>query len=211
MNETEKKAELLLSELGKAIRDQRVKEFNRLQELVREEELQKKKKLRRRKIASIAAIFCVAIITICTLTVDSDAFGGKLFGFLFTEDSTHSDLIKEETEHIEGQFAIKIPGYVPDGYSEIEQSSMDLMNIVTYKHEDLEDYITITQMQDEGMSVSVDNETSTRERCFVGICEAYYIGGNENHVLMWDENGIFYEITSTLDKETMIEIGESLK
>ena len=41
-------------------------------------------------------------------------------------------------------------------------------------------------------------------------CEAYYVGGNDNHMLMWEEDGVYFEITSKLDQETLIKIANNL-
>lgn len=218
MNETEKRAELLLESLGKAMHQERMEKFNGFDEAARHIEkddstnLRKKKRLRMRRFVAAAAILCISAVSLASLTVTSDAFRGKVFGFLFVEKNGYSELVKQD-ETADIQFVMKYPNYIPQGYEKIDEESFGNMKVLTYKCKDKDDYISITQMTEDGMAMSIDNEHSTREKCFVGICEAFYIGGaeDENHLLIWDEKGIFYEIMSTLDKETMIKIGESLE
>ena len=84
------------------------------------------------------------------------------------------------------------------------------MNIQTYKNQGTGEYLFITQMKDEGMTLSVDNEYAAREKCFIGIYEAYYICDEDSSMLIWDEDGIYFEIASSLDKDTMIRIAEAM-
>ena len=204
MNEAERQAEALLEALGQELSKSRVAAFEKLDRNVA------KKRKRRRRLAGAAAVFCVFLLTVGTLTVTSDAFRGKAFGFFFEEKDGYSDMIREGPE-ISRQLVVRSPAYIPEGYEKIDEETDETISMLTYENRETGDYLSITQMTDEGMSMSIDNETSTRQRCFVGICEAYYLGGNEIHLLLWDEDGIFYEIASTLDKETLIRIAEGLE
>lgn len=221
MNETEKRAEILLKSIGREMHRERVEKFNEFDAAVKHIEdddfikLQKKKQLRMRRLIAAAAILCISVVSVASLTVTSDAFRGKVFGFLFVEKDGYSELVKKD-DTADSQFVVKYPDYIPQGYEKTDEESFGDMKVLTYKCKDKDDYISITQMTEDGMTMSIDNEHSIREKCFVGICEAFYIedtddAENENHILIWDENGIFYEIMAALDKETMIKIGESLE
>lgn len=221
MNETEKRAEILLKSIGREMHRERVEKFNEFDAAVKHIEdddfikLQKKKQLRMRRLIAAAAILCISAVSVASLTVTSDAFRGKVFGCLFVEKDGYSELVKKD-DTADGQFVVKYPDYIPQGYEKTDEESFGDMKVLTYKCKDKDDYISITQMAEDGMAMSIDNEHSIREKCFVGICEAFYIedaddAENENHMLIWDEKGIFYEIMAALDKETMIKIGESLE
>lgn len=221
MNETEKRAEILLKSIGREMHKERVEKFNEFDKAARHIEkndsmtLRNKRQLRMRRLAAAAVILCISAVLLASLTVTSDAFRGKVFGFLFVEKDGYSELVKQD-ETADVQFVMKYPNYIPQGYEKTDEESFGDMKVLTYKCKDKDDYISITQMTEDGMTMSVDNEHSIREKCFVGICEAFYIkdaddAENENHMLIWDEKGIFYEIMAALDKETMIKIGESLE
>ena len=209
MNEAEKRTDEILEMLGKELHRQRIEAFDKIDEMQTGSKRAPLKKRRYRWIPA-AAVFFICVITVGVMTVFSDAFRGKLFGFVFVEHGKYSELVKQDDE-FSGDFAVRYPSYVPKGYEKTGEEKYDGICIITYENAETEDSISIAQMSEDGLSVSIDNETSTREKCFVNINEAYYIGGNENHMLIWDEKGIFYEITSTLDKDELIKIAEHLE
>lgn len=211
MNEAEKRTDEILEMLGKELHRQRIETFDKIDEMqTGGKQAPLKKRRRRNRWIPAAAVFFICIITVGVMTVSSDAFRGKLFGFVFIEHDEYSDLVKQDAD-VSGEFTVRYPSYIPEGYEKTEEEAYDGICIITYENTEAEDIISISQMSEDGLSVSIDNETSTREKCFVNINEAYYIGGNENHMLIWDENGIFYEITSTLDKDALIKIAEHLE
>ncbi len=106
---------------------------------------------------------------------------------------------------------IRHPEFLPENYEKAMEEEFDGMYTTTYANEQTGDQFDIMQIHDESFSKSIDTESGQREQCIVKTYEAYYVSGNENHVLTWAEEGIYFEIISTLDQNTMIKIANSLK
>lgn len=210
MDDTEKMAEKLLKYMGETMHRERIEEFDRIdRETLRLIKVEKKRKVYR-GLTTVAAVFCIMMISMAALTVTSDAFRGKAFDFLFEEHEEYCDFIKNKGDTAEA-LIVKYPEYIPEGYVKNDEEKADSVNVQMYEGDTESEYIIITQMTDEGITLSVDNEYASREKCFVGICEAYYMCDDESSVLIWDEEGMFYEINSSLDKDEMIKIAEGMK
>lgn len=210
MNDAEKKAEELLRCMGESMYRQRIEDFDRIDRNTKLENKAEKRKKLLRNLRTAAAVFCIMMLSMAALTVTSDAFRGKIFDFLCVEQDGHCDFIKKNSETAD-VLIVKYPEYLPEGYVKTDEEKNDGVNVQIYQGKKEDEYLFITQMVDEGVTLSVDNEYATREKCYVGICEAYYICDNESRMLVWDEDGILYEIASSLDKAEMIEVAENMK
>ena len=205
----EQKAEELLKALGKELHKDRVEAFNQLDKEPERKQIDAKKKNNRRFLLTWVAILCICVVTLGTATVTSEAFRTTLFGFFFSEEAGHSDVIPEDSK--KQDVHIRYPSFLPEGYAKTAEDDFDTMHTLTYENKKTGDVLSITQINDKSFSMSVDTETSQREQCMVKTYEAYYLGGNENHMLMWEEDGVYFEITSMLDQNTLIKIANHLE
>lgn len=210
MNDTELRAEEMLCAMGEAMHRQRLENFDRIDKETQLKKKTEKRKMRYRKLGTVAAVLCIVMISFAALTVTSDAFRGKVFDFMVVEKSEYCDFISNKKTAAEGM-TVRYPQYLPDGYIRTDEDETEDMNLQTYENRNTEEFLFVTQMTDRGMTLSVDNEHAVREKCFVGIYEAYYICDEDSSMLIWDEEGIYCEIVSSLDKDTMIRIAESLE
>ena len=209
MNDMELRAEEMLRDMGQAMYRQRLENFDRIDKEVQFNKKGEQRKIRYRKLCTVAAVLCIVMISIAALTVTSDAFRGKVFDFMVIEKNEYCDFVSKNKAATQG-LTVRYPQYLPDGYVKTDEDKLEDMNIQTYKNQGTGEYLFITQMKDEGMTLSVDNEYAAREKCFIGIYEAYYICDEDSSMLIWDEDGIYFEIASSLDKDTMIRIAEAM-
>lgn len=209
MNDMELRAEEMLRDMGQAMYRQRLENFDRIDKEVQFNKKGEQRKIRYRKLCTVAAVLCIVMISFAALTVTSDAFRGKVFDFMVIEKNEYCDFISKNKAAAQG-LTVRYPQYLPDGYVKTDEDKLEDMNIQTYKNQGTGEYLFITQMKDEGMTLSVDNEYAAREKCFIGIYEAYYICDEDSSMLIWDEDGIYFEIASSLDKDTMIRIAEAM-
>ena len=209
MNDMELRAEEMLRDMGQAMYRQRLENFDRIDKEVQFNKKGEQRKIRYRKLCTVAAVLCIVMISCAALTVTSDAFRGKVFDFMVIEKNEYCDFVSKNKAATQG-LTVRYPQYLPDGYVKTDEDKLEDMNIQTYKNQGTGEYLFITQMKDEGMTLSVDNEYAAREKCFIGIYEAYYICDEDSSMLIWDEDGIYFEIASSLDKDTMIRIAEAM-
>lgn len=210
MDNHEKKAEELLRLLGEELAKSREKamapEEQRKREAISVAGSEKAKR-RRRRLRRICAIFlCGILLATGITTVSSDAVRAKLFGFFFEDKAGHSDLSR--TEPVEAK--ILYPTYLPEGYEKVSEEDIGIGTDISYRNEE-GDVINLLQITDSDMEESFDTESTERKSCIVGDCQGYYLDSGGTHILIWEENGVYMKITATLDEETMVRIGSSLK
>ena len=210
MDDTERRTEEMLKCMGETMYRERIEEFDRIDREALRQMKAEKKKIIYRRLTTVAAVFCIIMISMAALTVTSDAFRCKAFDFLSEEHREYCDFIKNKNDTA-AELIVRYPEYIPDGYVLSEEENSEGLNVQHYEGITENEYITVTQMTDEGITLSVDNEYASKEKCLVGICEAYYICDNDSGVLIWDEGGILYEMNSSLGKDEMIKIAESMK
>lgn len=232
MKESEKQAEELLQLLGRELSKSRAKQMEPDSELPASPLTEAKKespipserssvltctgKARgKRHFKQIcAALLCCILLAAAVTTVSSEAFRAKVFGFFFDDKDGYTDLIPAEDSAF-GEFFY--PEYLPEGYQlvsdeDIGEAGRDLI----FENAEKEDFIVLTQFNDNHLGLSFDTEKTIKESCLVGECEGWYFhSGNDNegdtHTLIWERDGIFLELSATLSKEEMLKIGASLK
>lgn len=159
-----------------------------------------------------AAFLCCILLTAAFTTVSSEAFRARVFGFFFNDKDGYTELVPSENP-ASAQFFY--PEYLPDGYELVSNEDIGGGREIIYENTEKEDVIMLTQFTDMAFELSVDTETTTRESCLVGEYEAYYFHGDAygdtTHLLIWERNGIFLELSATLPKDEMVKIGIHLK
>lgn len=204
---TEQKIEELLASLGMGLSEARAKEIKRLEDEIA---IRKKKKYRKRIYAAVIAI-CILGASISITTVASDALRAKLFGFFFSEQDGYSDVIKNPENTETNTANILYPSYLPSGFVKVQDEDTDLMHILQYQNEKRGEEILIEQIKDKDLAYSLDTETSQKEQVLLKDGqEGYYIYGDDNHILLWEQQGIYMQITSNLKKEPIIKIANGL-
>lgn len=210
MDNEEKKAEELLQLLGEELAKSREKAMEP------EEQPERvsipiagpdKTKKRRRHLRQICAIFLFGILLATGITtVSSDAVRAKLFGFFFEDKVGYSDLSRTEP----AEAKILYPTYLPEGYEKVSEEDIGIGTELIYKNAE-GDAIHLLQITDSDMEESFDTESTEKKSCIVGDCQGYYLDSGESHILIWEEHGVYMKIIATLDEETMVRIGSSLK
>lgn len=210
MDNEDKKAEELLQLLGEELAKSREKAMEPEEQPKRASipiaGLDRTKKRRRHQRQICAIFLCGILLATGITTVSSDAVRAKLFGFFFEDKAGHSDLVRTEPAGA----AILYPTYLPEGYEKVSEADIGIGIELIYKNEE-EDAIHLLQITDSDMEESFDTESTERKSCIVGDCQGYYLDSGGTHVLIWEKNGVYMKLIATLDEETMVRIGSSLK
>ena len=214
MKEPEKKANELLMLLGKELAQNREAFMN-------ETPLSERKEVSVRKNRSkafayskrIALIFLVCLIFVSSVTiVSTEADFAHLFGFVFEKEEGHENIKPTSSTISMEKYE---PSYLPEGYEKVSEENVGNGYILVYCNESTGDSIHLMQIDDASFSASFDTESTEREACFVGESKGYILlpedGQNENYILIWQIEDTYFELTSTLGKETLLEIGSSIE
>lgn len=213
MDDKNKQVDEIFQLLGQEISEARLNEMTPLEEKIEDKRITVNLKNRNRtaKFLKICCLFlCVLIGATIITTATSEAFRMKAFGFLFKENDGYVDIVQPNDQQI------LYPDYLPEGYEKISEGEFGSAWKINYQKEGSDGFITISEEFGTSSRKTFDNETTKRERCLVGSYEAYYFSGLEEnddnlHVLIWQQDEVFIEITAMLEKEEIIKIGNSLK
>ena len=213
MVDKNKQADEILRLLGQEISEARFNEMTPSEEKKENERIKtsvKRRKTTTRLLKVCCIVICVLVGATIITTATSEAFRIKVFGFLFEENDGYVEMKRSNEQQI------LYPTYLPEGYEKISEGEFGNTWEINYQKEGSDDFITISEEFGTSSKMTFDNETTNREQCLVGVYEAYYFSGFEEnvdnlHVLIWQQDGVFIEITTVLEKEEIIKIGNSLK
>ena len=206
MKPSEQKAEVLLEQLGKGISEARARRIDHLKE---ERVLIKRKTHSVRKTSVILIAVCILLFG--TTTICSEAFRAKVFEVVFDDQAGYSNVINSREERDTVEEKILYPAYIPRGFEKVQDEDSEIMRVLQYFNAAEGGELLIEQIKDRDMAYSLDTETSKKEKVLInGQQEGYYIYGEENHILIWEQDGIYMQITSTLDKRQLIKIADSM-
>jgi hypothetical protein len=108
----------------------------------------------------------------------------------------------------DSDFVLLLPGFIPEGF-EIETREFNKGTYV-YHYKKGEDYITYYQRNIEGVSMDINTEGLIWEQIeFNGVAAKYYSNQGVQNLIWYDDNYMFM-ILSTLDRDTVFKIAESV-
>lgn len=172
----------------------------------------KKSKLKRisKRFGKVAACICIV------LTVSSVV----LFSVSATRNAILNAIIQWKEQYSEIKFvdsntssAIYRPAYLPSGYQENVTEKFGNTVMITYANGAGEQIIFSQWPFDAGTSL-VDSENTKYIETQVSGEKAYLFEGQtdeDSNTLIWQSNGMVFELTSKVDSSELKLIGESLK
>jgi len=162
--------------------------------------------LRRRAVALIAAI-----IILFASAMSVSAVRAAVFEFITDvyEKFTHIffDESRSSQDATDG-FAIYVPAYIPEGFELVNKKTGGL---VLLEYEKGDEFISYSQQRLENVSININTEgTELEELEFKGLPAKYYSNqGVQN--LLWYDDEYLYMVSSTLDRDAVFRIAESVE
>lgn len=105
------------------------------------------------------------------------------------------------------------PAYIPVGYSETSTEKFGSVYTIIYSNSQGNE-ILFDQWPAESSNTSIDNENTNMTEITVGGNKAYlFEAANEiqKSVLIWEAEGIVFQLTAQIDSDELIRIAETIK
>jgi hypothetical protein len=161
----------------------------------------------RRRVVVLAA----AIIILFASAMSVSAVRAAVFEFITEVYEKFTHIFFEESrspQDAADEFTIYEPTYIPEGF-ELVNKNID--GLVLLEYEKGNDFISYSQQRLENVSMYINTEgVELEELEFKGLPAKYYSNqGVQN--LIWCDDAYMYMVSSTLDRDTVFRIAESVE
>ena len=159
----------------------------------------------------IAAIFLIIASIILTTVMSVEALRVKMFKIIkeiFKELTSISFIVDNDNANLD--FTVMESKYIPKGFEKIDTEVLYTMTFITYKNEDGEEIIYKQSKITNGTSI-IDTENAEIEDMLINGYKGQLILKNGTGNLIWFDDEYFYSIRSTIEKEELIKMAESIK
>ncbi|MBA1334990.1 MAG: Outer membrane lipoprotein-sorting protein [Firmicutes bacterium] len=162
--------------------------------------------LRRRAVALVAAI-----IILLASAMSVSAVRAAVFEFIAEVYEKFTHIFFNESRSFQDAadgFAIYEPTYIPEGFKLVNKNTD---GFVLLEYEKGDDFISYSQQRLENVSMNINTEgVELEELEFKGLSAKYYSNqGVQN--LLWYDDKYMYMVSSTLDRDIMFKIAESIE
>ncbi len=162
--------------------------------------------LRRRAVAFVAAI-----IILFASAMSVSAVRAAVFEFITEVYEKFTHIFFNESRSSQGAadgFAIYEPAYIPEGFKLVNKNTDGL---VLLEYEKKNDFISYSQQCLENVSININTEgVKLEELEFKGLPAKYYSNQGVQNLLWYDEK-YMYMVSSTLDRDIVFKIAESVE
>lgn len=159
----------------------------------------------------IAVTFLIISSIILTTVMSVEALRVKMFKVIkeiYKELTSISFIVDNDDSNID--FIVMKPEYIPKGFDKIDTEKLYTMIFITYKNEGGEEIIYKQNKITNGTSI-IDTENAEIENIVINGYKGQIVYKNETNHLIWLDNEYLYSIRSTIEKEELIKIAESIK
>lgn len=218
--DVEKKADELLTALGKELAKSRVAYADAVLDENTStppfyQELPRKKNPGNRKVFRRTLILVAVLALIMGLVViSSEGVREKMFNYFFTEKPGHTEVRPlENNENTEGELPRFELGYVPEGYEKINEGDIwDIGYIVDYGN-NKEQYINFMVTKSDAYSSSIDNDTLNQKEIMINTYQAYLFIDDQgkDSVIIWQVGDYVLELSTGLGEKEVIKVAENIR
>lgn len=217
--DVEKKADELLTALGKELAKSRVTYADAVldentptppfyQELPREKRTGTRRVFRRTLIlvAVLALIMGLVVVT-------SEGVREKMFNYFFTEKPGHTEIRPLENGEKEGEMPRFELGYVPEGYEKINEEDILTIGYAIDYGNGKDQYISFSVRKSDEYTSSVDNDTLKQKEITVNAYQAYLFIDDQgkDSVIIWQVGDYVLELSTGLSEEEVIKVAENIR
>lgn len=159
----------------------------------------------------IAVTFLIISSIILTTVMSVEALRAKIFKVIkeiYKELTSISFIVDNDDSNID--FIVMEPEYIPKGFDKIDTEKLYSMIFITYKNEAGEEIIYKQNKITNGTSI-IDTENAEIENIVINGYKGQIVYKNETNHLIWLDNEYLYSIRSTIEKEELIKMAESIK
>jgi len=172
----------------------------------------KRESVRRTKVWNkrfLAAL--VAIIVIISTAMSVSAIRQKVIEFITEVYQKHTQVFFSEIQSSQMEskiFTAYTPSYIPKGF---ELMNQDTNETVLLEYEKGDDFISFKQGWLDEISMQINTEGVNLEELKFNNLPAKFYSNQGVQNLIWYDSHYMYMVSSTLDRETVFKIAESVK
>ena len=158
---------------------------------------------------TIAVIACICVLIATPMSIE--AVRTAIFEFIAEVYETYTHYFfatNDTTQHSDEVFVEHVPTYVPEGFELIDE---DHDETVYLAYENGTDSITYYQQRLIDFSMNLNTEGIEVEEFVYRGCQAQYFSNAGHNYLLWYDDEYCYLVISTLDRETVFQIADSIK
>lgn len=180
------------------------KEFqDSMEKMFREEKNRLRGKLFRHRIPRIAAVFALFLVLAFITINTTSAWKEPLYNFFF-RNSEDGETSKVNINEQKDDFNRYLPDYVPEGFELVDNNYNHETNQYTYRYESDDAYFSIIiTLNEEDLYVDLSSFNN-----FSYKNTTYYT--NDNNTLIWNYDGYYFLINSTLNQSENLKIADSI-
>jgi len=156
-------------------------------------------------------VFVAAIIILLVSAMSVSAMRAAVFEFITEVNEKFTHIFFNESRSSQDAadgFAIYEPAYIPEGFKLVNKNTDGLV-LLEYEKEN--DFISYSQQCLENVSSNINTEGVRLEELeFKGLPAKYYSNQGVQNLLWYDDKYI-YVVSSTLDRDIVFKIAESVE
>ncbi|WP_353094133.1 DUF4367 domain-containing protein [Tissierella praeacuta] len=159
----------------------------------------------------IAVAFLIIVSIILTTVMSVEALGAKMFKIIkeiYKELSSISFVVDNDDYSLE--LIVMEPKYIPKGFEKTDTEILYTMIFIIYNNKDGEEIIYRQSKITNGTSI-IDTENAEIEDILINGYKGQIVLKNGTNHLIWFDEEYFYSIRSTIKKEELIKMAESIK
>lgn len=214
--DVEKKADELLTALGKELAKSRVAYADAVLDENTPtppfyQELPRKKNPGNRKVFRRTLILVAVLALIMGLVViSSEGVREKMFNYFFTEKPGHTEVRPLENDEKEGELPRFELGYVPEGYEKINEEDILTIGYAIDYENDQKQYINFMVTKSDAYSSSIDSDTLKRKGITINAYQAYLFYDDKTSAIIWQIGDYVLELFTESSVNEAVKMAESV-
>lgn len=160
------------------------------------------------KMMTVAAVICI-IVGIPAVAVAS---GVDFLEWFRNVDSSYTDIFFTDDDESQLKGAYRITD-LPDGYEVMDVTSNATLIQIVYgvMDDETQPTICLQQFEEAPNLMSYNTEEHREENVTVQGVEAICLASDSDNILIWQKDGVYFQITSKLDVNTLVELANSVR
>lgn len=163
----------------------------------------------RKVVVCIIIIFAASSVTLLSVEATRNA----IFNAFISQFEQYTEVKFKDSTIDDTQNNIYSPTYLPEGFTEISTISYGNSIIQTYSDKAGNEILLKYRVAETGTEL-VDNENTNYKEIKIAGNTAYLFKAltkNDSSVLLWQSGGVVFELSSPINSDELIKIGNSIK
>ncbi len=185
----------------------------RIKKLISEQKIKSKIRHFVKSNRKIAACFMVIIVLSSATLLSVEATRNVILNTFVNQFGKYTQIQFQDSSADGQQMDIFRPAYLPEGYKKISEEIYGNSALLVYSNESDTEIVLKQRKAEEGTSL-IDNENTNYTEVDISGNTAYLfkaVKDDNYNVLLWKSHDVVFELTSKVNSDELIRIGNSLE